>query len=83
MNMHVTLRQTFQLTVLEQKRFRRLKPVPGEAVDFWKLAAHERGMDPDTVISNGKGFSALPYGHGKHWCYPIALKCKKRPVYIG
>ena len=77
----MNLRQSFQLTPQEQKRFRRLKPVEGEAMSFWQRAAHVRGMDPETVISNGRGFTALPYGHGKQWCYPIPLKCKRRPIY--
>jgi hypothetical protein len=76
------MRQKYELTGQEQKRFRRLKPIEGEAIKFWQMAAYTRGLDYQTIISTGRTFTALPIGHGKHWCYPMTLKCKRRPVYV-
>jgi hypothetical protein len=76
------MRQTFELSVVEKRQFARLKPVQGEALAFWGHAAYIRGMDPDTVLSDGGKFSALPMGHNKWWCYPSKLKCSKPPIYI-
>lgn len=75
------MRQTYKLNDIEYKQFRRLKPFQHEAVNFWKKVAHVRGLDPATVISQAPSFTALPLGHNRHWCFPVPLKCKKRPVY--
>jgi hypothetical protein len=76
------MRQQHQLTPHEQRKFARLRPFQGEALAFWSYVARVRGLDPTTVISNGLNFTALPSGHGKHWCYPTKLKCSKKPVYV-
>lgn len=76
-------RQFYSLTKQELYQFRKLRPEEGQAIDFWARVAISRGLDPQTIISDRKGFSGLPDGHGKHWCYPIRLKCRKRPIYDG
>ena len=79
----MTIRNEFTLTSFEQRWFDRLPPIEGAAVVFWKKAAFDRGLDPASVISNGYKFTALPEGHGKHWCFPSPLQCKRKPVYTG
>jgi hypothetical protein len=76
------MRKTFRLSDLEFRQFRNLNPFPHDAIAFWKRMAIARGCDPRSVISNGATFTALPEGHGKHWCYPIPLKCKRRSPYF-
>lgn len=78
-----TARQFYSLTKQELYQFRKLRPIEGEAIDFWAKVAISRGLDPQTIISDRKGFSGLPENHGKPWCYPMRLKCRKRPVYEG
>lgn len=70
------MRQEIKLTELEKARFWRLPPRPGAALRFWKEVALARGLDPDTVLGYGSKATALPLGHGKHWCYPALLKCR-------
>lgn len=77
----IEMRQTFKLSDIEQRQFRRLRPFQNEAVSFWKKVADMRGVDAASIISQAPIFTALPLGHGKHWCFPHALKCKKKPVY--
>ena len=76
------MRKQYQLTPFEFKVFQRLAPFPGVAFSFWKRVADARGLDYKTIISNGQSFTALPVGHAKPWCWPIALKCKKKPAYV-
>jgi hypothetical protein len=73
----------FSLTKQELSDFRKLRPVEGEAIDFWGKVAISRGLDPKTIISDRKGFSGLPEGHGKHWCFPSKLRCSRRFEYTG
>jgi hypothetical protein len=75
------MRKQFELNHVELSQFRRLKPDQGVALAFWARVALSRDLDPESVISNGMTFTALPQGHGKHWCWPLPLKCKKQPVY--
>jgi hypothetical protein len=58
-----------------------LQPLPGEAINFWATVAADRKVDPKSIISEGGKFTALPVGHGLHWCAPMSLKCKKKAVY--
>jgi hypothetical protein len=78
-------RERIELTPREMAEYGALAPAPGVAFDFWRRVAAARGLDPATVISEGGilGFgmtTALPWGHGRHWCWPSALKMKRRPV---
>lgn len=77
------MRQTHKLSEIEFKQFRALgrQPFPNVAWGFWRRVASVRGLDPATLISNGSTFTALPLNHGKAWCFPIPLKCTRRPVY--
>jgi len=83
------MREQYYLTPIELSRFYRIRPFQNEALGFWSWVARSRGLDPKTVISESTGqpgarqirFTALPLGHGKEWCFPLPLKCKKKPVY--
>lgn len=77
------MRQSFKLSEVELKQHKRLikAPFPGEAWRFWKRVAAARGVDHGSIISRGEYFTALPIGHGKAWCFPIPLKCSKKPKY--
>ena len=76
------MRKTYYLTPIEFNEFRRLwPPDAGVAFAFWRQVAVARKLDPKTVISDGATFTALPEGHGQHWCWPLPLKCKKQPTY--
>lgn len=74
-------REMIDLTPREDDAFNRLRPVPGDAFDFWRKVTADRGLDPVTVTSfsgSEKDVSALPLGHGKHWCWPSALHMKRK-----
>lgn len=75
------MRKTFKLNDGQLAQFKRLRPLQNEAHSFWKGIAKLEGLDPASIISNAPSFSGLPLGHGKPWCFPIPLKCVKRPVY--
>ena len=75
------MRKQFELDRFERNRFQSLNPFQDEAFMFWRRVAQVRNLDPESVISNGNTFTALPIGHGKWWCFPMPLKCKKKPVY--
>jgi hypothetical protein len=75
------MRKSFILTEIEYSAFKRLRPIQGEAISFWHRVARRRELDPGSIISNGETFTALPMDHGKQWCFPIVLKCKKKPSY--
>lgn len=75
------MRTKHQLTPIELAKFNRLPPYQGEAIAFWKWIAKTRNLDSRSIVSTGQNFTALPVGHGKHFCYPLSLKCKKKPVY--
>ena len=76
-------RQRYSLTKSELKDFWNLKPEMGAALDFWARVAISRGLDPKSIISDRKGFSGLPVGHGKPWCFPYKLRLKRRFEYTG
>lgn len=75
------MRQKFELDHREMLQFDRLRPFAGDAFAFWHSVAKRRDLDPATVISKAPAFTALPKDSGKQWCFPIALKCVKMPVY--
>jgi hypothetical protein len=79
------MREQYHLTPIELRKFNRIPPFQNEALGFWSWVARSRGLDPETVISESNSqqvrFTALPIGHGKAWCYPMPLKCKKKPNY--
>jgi hypothetical protein len=80
-------RDKYQLTDRQWAEFRYLvtsKPVyPGEVWKFWDDVAKHFGVDRTTIISNKGTFTALPVGHGQHWCYPSALICKTYNPHTG
>ena len=84
------VRQSFVLTEDEEMTFGRLcaRSRFHDAADiwrFWRGLAFARGLDPVTVIGNDNDparFTALPLGHGKHWCWPAALQVKKPPELV-
>jgi hypothetical protein len=76
-------RKTYELTPQEASELRSLREVPGEAFKFWKRVAERCVVDPSTIIgitNNRSKFTALPFGHGKWWCWPSALECAHKPV---
>ena len=75
------LRKEYTLTDPEFKEFWRLTPEPDVAWKFWGRVAHARGLDYRSIVSNGETFTALEKNCGAHFCYPLKLKCKRRPVY--
>ena len=77
-------REKHHLAAEEIDAFERLPPVPERVRDFWRDAAMTRGLDPKSVLAadiwhDRYSFTALPLGHGKHWCWPMALGCGPRP----
>ena len=77
------MRKKFTLSEAEFKQFKVLRHQPYQniAINFWAKVANDRGLDPASIISSGETFTGLPVGHEKWWCYPVALKCSKPPVY--
>lgn len=75
------MRKTLNLNDGQMEQFRRLRPLQNEAHTFWKAIAKLNELDPVSIISNAPSFSGLPLGHQKQWCFPILLKCVKRPAY--
>lgn len=71
--------QAYHLTPTEMRDFDRLPPFEGFAWKFWQRVAYVRDLDYTTIIARAPHFTALPLGHGKHWCFPSPLKCKKPP----
>lgn len=87
----LNLRNTYTLTPEETGRFNVIRnahwPREGFAMSFWKGVAVARGLDPATVVGNPAKpltFSALPWNHGKHWCWPEPLVILKKvpPKYL-
>ncbi len=72
------IRTEFQLTSQELAAFAKIRPIPGEAWDFWEKVALGRGMDFRTILYTDGHYSALPLGHRKPWCDPLPLKCRHR-----
>jgi hypothetical protein len=76
------LRKKYMLTGPEFKEFKNLRPEPGLAWAFWGKVANARGLDYCSIVSNGETFTALAKNSGADFCYPLKLKCKRRPVYV-
>jgi len=72
-------RESYTLTPDEIKEFRRLPLDYGHAFEFWHKVAYTRGLDHKTIIGTETNFTALPLGHGAHWCWPSPLKCISPP----
>ena len=73
------MRKEYTLTDNEFGAFRKLGNYPEEGFDFWRDVARARNLDYKTIIgnvTNQRSFTALPVGHGKHWCFPLPLKVK-------
>ena len=78
-------RNSYYLDDEEIGKFIRLTcqhPKDGEAYAFWRGVAYDRGLDYQTILGiEGRPheFTALPLGHGKHWCWSLTLKCRHAP----
>jgi hypothetical protein len=77
-------RETHRLTPAERLTFARLgrayRPNATDLFRFWWTVGRARGLDSRTIIgveNDPTAFTALPWGHGKHWCWPLRLKCRK------
>lgn len=81
------MRQKHQLTQAELIEWRAL---PQESTEedqakdawvFWNKVCLARHLDSGSLLAGPTPdrFSALPFAHNLHWCYPMALKCKKPP----
>ena len=73
-------RETYRLTDEEAEAFRQLRPVDGVAFKFWQAVAADRGLDYRTILGDTRdyrNFTALPLRHGRPWCWPSSLECKK------
>ena len=48
---------------------------------FWNKVCQARGVDCSTLMASHvpEQFSAMEIGHGKWWCWPQALKCRRPP----
>lgn len=77
------MRTKHELTDVEFHKFRNLNPFQGEAISFWKWVAKSRNLDPKSLITNGRDFTGLPVGHKLSWCFPLPIKCRKKPSYAG
>lgn len=75
----MTQREAIKLTPSEQRRYNHLKPLVGEAFDFWKDVSRVRGLDYSTILFEDGYHTALLLGHGVDWCYPYPLICKFKP----
>jgi hypothetical protein len=85
----MTTRETYRLTPAERTALDNLWPSSGFATGegggfgFWRAVAKRRGLDYSTILGNPydrSKFTALPLGHGEHWCWPSPLKCAKPPA---
>jgi|SRR5882672_3563202 len=73
------LRQTYTLSPEEREEFAALWPQDTKAFKFWRTVAVKRGLDYTTIIGSEHSmysFTAMPTGHGKHWCWPEPLEVK-------
>jgi hypothetical protein len=62
----------------ERAEFRTLREWPGVAWSFWRRVCERRGLDYRTLVA----FTALPSGHGKHWCWPSLLELPSAPPWL-
>lgn len=80
-------RQRYTLTDEEREAFaalsrRRIHADAAPVWRFWQAVAAARGLDHKTIINKPDGsFTALPLGHGKHWCWPSPLNLSPPPVF--
>ena len=73
-------RTTHTLTPQEADELRLIPPFPEFAWTFWRKVSAARGLDARSAIGGDRGtFSALPAGHGRHWCWPVQLTCSAPP----
>ena len=72
-------RTEISLTKQERQDLRRLQQEPDVAWSFWQTVCDDRDLDYKTVLLEDLRPSALPKGHGKYWCWPVALQCKDDP----
>jgi hypothetical protein len=76
-------RETYRLTPAERLAFARIGTGWMDGLSprrFWAQVAKARGLDAATIIGvpfQPDAFTALPLDHGKHWCWPKPLNCKK------
>src|SRR5579885_1092405 len=75
-------RNTYRLTPAERISFANLRPFfdASAVFRFWGQVARSRGLDPATVIGvpfQPDAFTALPWDHGRHWCWPMPLRCRR------
>lgn len=80
------LRNSYSLTDKEVKRFYALHPEEGYAWEFWADVGRSRGLDPYSIIGDIEDreiFTAMPYGHGKDWCYPMPIKNQRKARWNG
>jgi hypothetical protein len=77
--MSMVERRTFKLSPAEDDEFNRLRPIPGEAFEFWGRVAARRGLSPRTIISDKHVFSGLPAHYVGPWCWPMTLVCQHKP----
>jgi hypothetical protein len=80
------LRQEYQMSEFWYRVIRGLRTdskAAGIAFTFWKKMGDQLGFDYKSVLPHPDKsnwfFTALPLDHGKHWCYPVSLKCKQNP----
>ncbi len=74
------MRQTYKLSVKEIQEYHYLPPVMGAAWAFWAKVASVRGLDAKSLMhERGAIFTGLPANHDRAWCYPLPIKCAKRP----
>jgi hypothetical protein len=75
-------RETYRLAPAERLAFAKLRPLydASSVFRFWWAVARARCLDGTTIIGmpgDPHAFTALPLDHGKHWCWPKPLNCKK------
>lgn len=80
------MRKRFHLTKQEVSEFDALRPEPARIWAFWQAACVDRNLDMKTILCDERfphSFTALPPNHGKHWCWPSALRLEKQPPRFG
>jgi hypothetical protein len=83
----IPMRKKYQLTPEEFAEWQALPQESSEqdramgAWMFWNRVARARGVDSASLLATHvpNTFTALPLGHGKAWCWPQAIKCKRLP----
>lgn len=79
-------RKVYELTPQEALELKHLRDAPCVAFEFWRKVAARLDVDPETILAHPCGdrskFTALPFGHGKWWCWPSPLECKPPDVQV-